>query len=551
MIDYQRVFDSSPGIILLLTPDFRIAGATRQRLEATMTRLEDILGRDLFEVFPDNPDDPEATGVANLRASLERVLRTKAADTMAVQRYDIQRPEEEGGGFEERYWSPVNAPVLDEGGSVELIIHRVEDVTPLVMAMREASIEREISGELRMQTMRMEGDIVQRSQELQKAKDALQAQAAELEHKTDLTKLIIERAHSAFVSMDANGLITEWNPSAERIFGWARRDALGRPVAEVVIPQRYRAAHERGLQRFLATGEGPVLNHTIDIEAVRRDGSEFPVALTISPIELDGVYTFHAFIQDISERKATELERERHRAELAHANERLAATDKLKDQFLAMASHEMRTPLTAISGFTATMQTMWAQLSEEQKQDFVSIIDTQAIRLQRLVDDLLTLARIESGAVQARCVDVTVALALKKTVREMGAEQVTVHCPEDLRALADPDQLQQILVNFVGNAIKYGHEPIELSARPVADAIEIRIVDHGDGVPSDFVPHLFQRFARASSTHSEIKGTGLGLSITRGLAQAQGGDAWYEPNQPQGSCFVLRLPASAGRGQHV
>lgn len=361
-------------------------------------------------------------------------------------------------------------------------------------------------------------------------------------HKTDLTRLIIERAHNAFVSMDSAGAVTEWNPSAERIFGWTRAEAMGRPVAEVVMPERYRAAHNRGMAKFQQTGEGPVLNTTIEIEGQRRDGSEFPVALTISPIMLDGEWSFHAFVQDISERKASEAERERHAEELAEANAGLAAADKLKDQFLAMASHEMRTPLAAIAGFTATMQSMWDQLADTQKQKFIDIIDTQTHRLQRLVDDLLTLARIESGALHSRPESVPVALALKKTVRELGAEHVTVDCGPALVAYADPDHMQQILTNYLGNALKYGAEPVEIRADQTDRSIEIRVCDHGTGVPDEFIPQLFERFARASSAASVVQGTGLGLSITRGLAAAQGGDAWYEPHQPNGACFVVRLP---------
>src|SRR6185503_9826413 len=112
-----------PGLYLVLTPDLRIVAVSDAYLRATMTAREKILGRHLFEVFPDNQDDPAATGVSNLRASLERVLETKAADAMAVQKYDIRRPESEGGGFEERLWSPMNSPVLQADGTLAYIIH--------------------------------------------------------------------------------------------------------------------------------------------------------------------------------------------------------------------------------------------------------------------------------------------------------------------------------------------------------------------------------------------------------------------------------------------
>ena len=127
--DFRLLFEGAPGLYLVLTLDLKIVAVSDSYLRATMTRRPEILGRDLFDVFPDNPDDPAATGVANLRASLDRVRAQRVADTMAVQKYDIRRPESEGGGFEERFWSRTNLPVLDAKRELAYIIHRVEDVT--------------------------------------------------------------------------------------------------------------------------------------------------------------------------------------------------------------------------------------------------------------------------------------------------------------------------------------------------------------------------------------------------------------------------------------
>src|SRR6266850_2652926 len=128
-VDFQALFQALPGLYLILKPDLTIVAVTDAYVAATMTRREEILGRDIFDVFPDNPSTPDATGVSNLRASLLRALQTKAPDAMAVQKYDVRRPAANGGEFEERYWSPVNSPVLDSAGNVTLLIHRVEDVT--------------------------------------------------------------------------------------------------------------------------------------------------------------------------------------------------------------------------------------------------------------------------------------------------------------------------------------------------------------------------------------------------------------------------------------
>ena len=160
-LDFRGLFESAPGLYLVLDPDFTIVGVSDAYLAATKTRRDDIVGRGIFDVFPDNPDDPDATGVANLRASLERVRARRLPDAMAVQKYDIRRPELEGGGFEERFWSPLNSPVLDGHRRLAYIIHRVEDVTEFVRLQQRNEL--------------MESEIIRRGQDLQESNEQLRA----------------------------------------------------------------------------------------------------------------------------------------------------------------------------------------------------------------------------------------------------------------------------------------------------------------------------------------------------------------------------------------
>ena len=159
--DFRALFEGAPGLYLVLDPEFRIVAVSDAYLTATMTEREAILGHGIFDVFPDNPDDPAADGVRNLRASLERVRATRKPDAMAVQKYDIKRPESEGGGFEERHWSPLNTPVLDEHGKLRYVLHRADDVTAFVRANEQVE--------------QMESEIMRRSAQLQKANEQLRA----------------------------------------------------------------------------------------------------------------------------------------------------------------------------------------------------------------------------------------------------------------------------------------------------------------------------------------------------------------------------------------
>jgi len=176
--DFRVLFESAPGLYLVLDPRLTIVAVSDAYLGATMTERAKILGHGLFEIFPDNPGDPAADGVRNLRASLERVIRDRIPDAMAVQKYDIRRPESEGGGFEERFWSPVNSPVLDGEGGLVAIIHRVEDVTEFIRVRNSGE---KLTADLRNRVERVEAEVFLRAQQLAEANRRLEDANGELE----------------------------------------------------------------------------------------------------------------------------------------------------------------------------------------------------------------------------------------------------------------------------------------------------------------------------------------------------------------------------------
>jgi PAS domain S-box-containing protein len=202
--DFRVLFESVPGLFLVVEPDaprYTIVGVSDAYARATMTRRESILRRGLFEVFPDNPADPLASGTRNLGASLERVVRNRAPDAMAVQRYDIRRPPEEGGGFAERWWSPVNSPVFGLDGDLLYIVHRVEDVTEFVRLKHAGAEQQKLTAELQIRAEKMEAEIFSRGEQLQEANERLRRANQEITRLYEKTRELDELKTRFFASV--------------------------------------------------------------------------------------------------------------------------------------------------------------------------------------------------------------------------------------------------------------------------------------------------------------------------------------------------------------
>lgn len=537
--DYQTLFEATPGLYLVLTPDLTIVAVSNAYLCATLTTREAILGRHLFEVFPDNPDDPTATGVANLRASLGRVLQHRAPDAMAVQKYDIRRPESEGGGFEERYWSPVNSPVLGADGRVAYIIHRVEDVTEFVRLKQAGTEQHRITEELRTHAAEMEAEVFRRAQQIQEVNTHLRAEL-------DARKRAEEELDRFFtLSLDmlciakSDGYFKRVSPAFTQTLGWSTEDMVTRPFLDFVHPDD-RAATLREIEKQVVAGE-QVLR--FENRYRHKDGSWRTLSWKSVP-QPDG--TMYATARDVTERKRAEEHIQRVNAELEAANKELEA-------FSYSISHDLRAPLRAIVGFSQMLLEDHGPVLPPDAQRCLQIVQANTQQMGQLVDDLLAFSRLSRQPLKTQRVAPgdLVRHVLEDLRDQRDGRPVEVTIGELPPCQADPALLKQVFVNLLGNALKYtrGRDParIEVGARPNGpqpDSAVYFIKDNGAGFDMQYADKLFGVFQRLH--HAEdYEGTGVGLAIVQRIVHRHGGRIWAEAQIDRGAAFYFTLEGEA------
>ncbi|MHB1244111.1 MAG: sensor histidine kinase, partial [Gaiellaceae bacterium] len=266
-----------------------------------------------------------------------------------------------------------------------------------------------------------------------------------------------------------------------------------------------------------------------------------------------GTSTFAPFFGDEERKLLTALgsftglalDRARLFAQEREARRVLERADHLKSEFVALAAHELRSPVGAIYGLSETIAERGAQLPPEQLAELQATLTTQIRRLRELVEQLLDLSRLDADAVTINPVRVRVRDRLEEiveAVRPLETVEIGIDADAALEADVDVDALDRIVSNLVVNACRYGKPPIVVKAREEQGVLTVTVEDHGPGVPAEFVPQLFDRFARSALTASS-PGTGLGLAIARSYARAHSGEVSYRPGAPSGAAFELRLPA--------
>ncbi len=354
---------------------------------------------------------------------------------------------------------------------------------------------------------------------------------------------IIETALDAFIEMDSDGLITDWNAQAETTFGWSRSEAIGQTLCQVIIPHRYREAHTRGLRLFLATGEGPVLNKRIEIPALHRDGTEFPIELAISAIRWGERRLFSAFVRDVTQQKRAQQELARKVEELARSNAEL-------EQFAYVASHDLQEPLRMVASYTQLLARRYKGKLDANADEFIGFAVGGATRMQQLIQDLLSYSHVTTKGQSFQLIDAKTACdnALENLQTLIKDSNAVVNVGPLPAVLADASQLMQLFQNLIGNAVKYGNErtpEIHVAAKPKGDQWVFSVQDNGIGIAPQYSERIFQMFQRLH-TAKEYSGTGIGLAICRKIVERHGGKIWVEAQPGKGSTFVFTIPREEG-----
>lgn len=403
---------------------------------------------------------------------------------------------------------------------------------------------------------------------------------AALRENESRTRLIIDTALDAVITMDSAGVITEWNAQAEQMFGWSSHEVIGRDLTETIIPPALQEAHRQGLTRYLHTGPRPIQAGLVEWTARHRGGQEFPVELSIAPLQLDGAVIFSAFIRNIASRKEAERSLTSYAQQLEQSNRELdvalaqaQAATEAKSSFLATMSHEIRTPMNGIIGMTGLL--LDTDLTPEQR-EYGQTVRQCGDHLLMLINDILDFSKIEAGKLTLEHIPFEPRLAIEESLKIL-AERASskglnlaslFHADVPRTLTGDPGRLRQIIMNLVGNAIKFTEEgevviQVALEAQTERDAtLRITVSDSGIGIPEDVQQRLFQSFSQAdASTTRKYGGTGLGLAICKRLVELMQGSIGVTSRPGEGSCFWFTVclgkaaeapsPAASSRGALV
>jgi len=351
-------------------------------------------------------------------------------------------------------------------------------------------------------------------------------------------RILAATANDAILSADSHGNITYFNPGAERIFGFTAEEVSGRPLT-TLMPERFQDAHHAGLARYLATGEPRVIGRTVELAGRRKDGTEFPLELSLAAWKQGADVAFTAIIRDITARKEAEDTLRRYASQLEAANHELEA-------FSYSVSHDLRAPLRSLDGFSQALLEDYHDRLDDTGRDFLQRVRAASQRMATLIDDLLSLSRVTRGELQVREVDLSAlagaaAAELQKSDPE---REVSFTIAPDLVVRADPGLLRIVLQNLLANAWKFtGKCPrarVEVGSMAHDGRRAFFVRDDGAGFDMAYAAKLFGAFQRLHAS-DEFPGSGIGLATVQRIIHRHGGQVWAEGTPGRGATFYFTL----------
>lgn len=377
---------------------------------------------------------------------------------------------------------------------------------------------------------------------------------SELEVVSDRNASTVNSALDAIIAVDMNGVIVEFNPAATRIFGFTRNAAVGAQLTDLIVPERYRESHRKMMEHYRTTGQKHVIDAgRVEMSALRSDGSEFPIEFSLGVTHATEGQLIIAFLRDISERVAQEKEL------LAARDEALEAA-RAKSQFLAIMSHEMRTPL---NGVMAVLDLLDATKLDKKQKTYVNTAVTSAEILKQHVDDVLDLTRIQAGKLEffprsfnlVELLEEVENINLATAAARGNRISLSVDMPQPY-FVADRKRIHQVLTNLIGNAIKFTENGrIGIAARfTKVEAnivtIEFAVTDTGVGIAEEQQARIFEDFVTLDASYQRsAAGAGLGLPICKSIVEAMDGEIGVASEPGRGSTFWFRLPLKAAFGE--
>ncbi|MGC4036687.1 MAG: PAS domain S-box protein [Chitinophagaceae bacterium] len=538
-INFQSLFESAPGLYLVLKPDFTIVAVSDAYLDATMTRREAIIQKGLFEVFPDNPDDPEATGVSNLRASLNSVVRNKVANTMAVQKYDIRRPD---GSFEERYWSPLNKPVFNGSNEVAYIIHRVEDVTEFVRLKNTEVNQQKKTEELMGKVHEMEMEVYKRAQEIQDVNLRLLSEIEEREKAREIMQASQQMFSTFFyqspvmntITDAATGRFIEVNDNFAKFCGSSKEEIIGKTSLELKVVPKFKQRAE-----LIEIIKRDGLVRDILMEATDYRGAIKWISTSADLVVINGKKCFLTAMIDVTERIAAEEILQQKGRELEEANKEL-------ESFSYSVSHDLRAPLRIIHGYTEIITSDHSERLDDEGKRMLGIVNANVRRMGQLIDDLLNLSRLGRKELAFHTINMQdLVQNIIDEIKVSGTRLPLFHIGQLNAVRSDNNLIQQVWLNLISNAIKYSRtkeQPVvEIDSKRKGSEIIYCVKDNGVGFNMKYANKLFGVFQRLHKMN-EFEGTGVGLALVHRIVTRLGGRVWAEAEIDKGASFFFSLP---------